>query len=1145
MKHSFPIHLISLVALLTQAVFASQVQETPEEFHLVGDLDGDGREDLVVIDKASGGFRAAYQLSEGNWTWYPARATGMDNITGVAMGHWFGTDKDSFAVTSPLANRVHVIQANVPGGLPQIDAVFPEGIGPAELAAPDIGGFGNTIHDDLWIGSRENGAPDPNHITTVRHDGLAFSDLDDSLADREIQQARDVIIKEGGERVVVYLGKAGGQDDDLTLLAYDTGTAEKVATAAVPEDSLWASGLLVSGTLHHFVTWRIGQPVIDIHEVTEAQVDVFGLSSIGSFDTGNGILSLSIVQSDNGARIVAIDASGESARVYSFDGINAPQLLQTIDSPEGSFFTGALPLGSGGFQMLDNNGATSGTTGTTIYNPDGGTFLAGGSAELPKLRRAAVRANAFAFASEPFVDPEAQMLALYNVPDWTSDPVLQGNQLSLQSEVLEGPEAGLGSPMPVVVGTVPVGTAFALTNQYNGAISLHSYSASRGASGASVDISPVDGIKTKAFLMSFAPQPANAPVYYRRNDGAWVLWNSTPVLVGETTTVHFYAVDPNTQRPSAIRVVDYIFEEDAFTLDSDKDSVPDFVELAEGLDPLGGVDTDGDGYGDLNELLVGTDPALATETPSPEQRLEENIAFQLRVAPLPVDGLSGNRATAAEGARLDVFALDGSNLAGDAAAQLGQQGVTGPGLGLDAVIADTRQGLVSVMTEPVYAVTTPEEDKDRGREIAALYAIPEGTIPEIEYTPGNGTLQEEAAAWIAAALAARNSIVRPTISGNWTEIDTLSGLLLEVKLESIFLARSLPDLEAGKLTLFGGRTGDAGRFTPTGDDFADLRIELSESLPGYDIRELFTTIDDAVQSDQGLANLRDVATAIYAVSSENSNAAPPGTYLPPFEVLRSFVRGNALPEPYLSELGINPGNIDAAQASIAPLLNGLPSRPVESFTLEVQPDSFDGGCHALFLLGTNQPVNLFAAPGQPYASTDGFDLIDGTRLFVTGYTDVVDDDCDGTDMEVISVVVLSFPLPADADTNQNLLIDAWEDAFLMGDGDPYGDADGDGINNLQEMLDGTDPLDPMSMGMNAIDLSPPEIMVLIDQEGITLTWDFPADYAQLFDWLVTVSDDFLNWSPVANPVVESPAGSFTVEIPASEAGIFQVQMLLK
>jgi hypothetical protein len=1125
-------------------VSAVSIQETSSELQAVADIDGDGRVDLIVVDKSSGGFRAAYQLSEGNWTWTSPRSTGMDNITSLATGHWFGTDKTAFAVTSPFVNRVHIVQAPVPDGIPVIDPVFPESVGPAELAGLDIGGIGNTVDDDLWVGSRENSAPSPHSITTLRHDGADFTDLSDAASAKNIHMAREVLLKDGGSEHVAYLGRAGGQDDELTILAYGTGSAVTVATAAVTEDSSWTSGRLTEGTLHHFLTWRTGQSIIDIHAVTEEQVDVFGLNFVGSFDTGSPILSLSIANSDSGPRIIAVDASGEAAQVYSFDGINAPELIQTINAAGGTQLTGVLALPDGGFQMLSSDGGEL-SNASQLFDPDGSGFAPAGTDDLPLLIPAAIRANTFAFASEPFVDPTAQLLAQYNVPDWTSEPVLQGGQLTVQTEVLEGTVQGLGSPAPVVVGTVPMGTAFALTNQYSGAISLHSYSASTGGTGAGVEISPVDGIKTKAFLMTFIPQPANAPVYYRINDGAWILWNSAAVLVNETSTVHYYARDPITERPSAIRVADYVFEQDLFTLDSDKDGVPDFVELAEGIDPLGGVDTDGDGYGDLNELLVGTDPNLVTQTPTPEQRLEENIAFRLRVAPLPVDGLSGNRATAETDARLDVFGLDASSLGGDAAIDLGEQGVTGPGLALDGVIADTRQGFIAVMTEPVYAVTTPSEDKDRGREIAGLYAIPEGSIPEIGYVPGDGTLEEEAAAWIAAALAARNSIERPTVSGNWTELDTLSGLLLELKLETIFIARSLPGLESGKLTLFGGRTGDAGRFAPTGDDFADLRTELSESLPGHDIRQLFQTIDDAVKNDGALAGLRDATTALYSVSSENSNAAEPGTYLPPFEVLRAFVRGNPLPEPYLSEIGIGQGSLDAAQAAATALLDGLPSRPVESFTLEVQADSFEGGCHGLFLLGTNQPVNLFAAPGQPFDSTDGFSLIPGTRLFVTGYTDVVDDDCDGVDMEVISVVVVSFPAPEATDANENLLNDAWEDAFLMGEGDPYGDNDEDGINNLQEMLDGTDPMDPMSMAQNAINLDPPEITVSIDQQGITLTWNFPVEYADAFDWVVSTSLDFVNWSPVANPVVESPAGTFTIEIPAADAGIFRVQMLLK
>nr|MCU0779516.1 hypothetical protein [Akkermansiaceae bacterium] len=84
--------------------------ETPAEIQLTADLDGDGRHDLVVIDRAGGGFRAAYQLAPGVWTWSAARATGIADIHGAAAGTWFLTDREALAVVSPSSNRVHIVR---------------------------------------------------------------------------------------------------------------------------------------------------------------------------------------------------------------------------------------------------------------------------------------------------------------------------------------------------------------------------------------------------------------------------------------------------------------------------------------------------------------------------------------------------------------------------------------------------------------------------------------------------------------------------------------------------------------------------------------------------------------------------------------------------------------------------------------------------------------------------------------------------------------------------------------------------------------------------------------------------------------------------------------------------------------------------
>ncbi len=1140
----------------SSAVDANGV-ETPNEFHFTADLDGDGRLDIVILDRASGGFRVAYQQTPGVWNWFPARSTGMNAITGASVGRWFVTDRDGFAVVSPAANHAHIIHASVPGALPDVESVFGWGIGPSAVAAPDIGGAGNTVHSDLWLSSVENGAPSPVRLGALRHNGTTFSILAQSPSARTPAQVRTVPLKEGGIDFVVMLAVLEDEDDLFNAISFAEGAADLMISEVVPAGSEWTSGLLGPGPEHHVLTWRPGETGFLAHAVVENLPNEFSLASPVSHDLGTAIGQLHIVASDDGPRLVVIDESGTHADVHAFDGTNPPVWLQELQPAPGDVITGILPVASGGFHLLSRNAFIGITESATLHTPDGGLFVAGAPANLPPLRPAALRANVFAFGAEPFVDPAAVLLGRYSAPEWTSDPNLEGDQLTVVSEAFEGSAVGLGGKTPVSLGTVPMGTAFSLTNQYTGAISLHSLDTGGGAVGPSAEISPIPGIKSRAFYLELQPVPQNAEVYFRINDGSWTQWFGQSVLVYSNTSVSYFAWDPVALQPSALKSASYQFERLPHEIDSDDDGVPDFVEVALGLDPLGGVDSDGDGFSDLNEILAGTDPNDPDSRPLKEgdiedwdpgmsERLEENIAFRMRVAPHPIDGTTGTRTTAADGVRLELYALDGSSLGGNAAVELDQPNVIGPGLKLESVVADNRPGFVAVMTEPVFPVATADADKDRGREIAGLFAIPAATLPEIDYTPGGGTLADEAAAWIAAAKLARDSVERPVVSGMWHEIDTLAALLLEWKLETIFLERGLPGLEPGKLTLFGGRRGDAGRFAPRASDYANLRERLSDALPGYLIDSLFEEIAEAAISDPAYEALRSAATAIYSASSASANAADPGTYLPPFDVLRAFVRGAPLPEPYLSESGIDPATLAAAQASAASLLAGLPPRPVETFTLVVEEDSFSGGCHRLTIEGTDQSVNLFSAPGLPYASTDGFSLLPGTVLEVTGHPDLDEGGCPGTDLEVLQVTVISFPIHDSIDANGNLLPDAWEWTFLLGEGNPFDDDDDDGYTNLQELLDGTDPLDPDSYGMEAVDLGPPTVEIVMNGfDDVDLLWTYPSHYAQFIEWIPESSEDLVSWTPLPAVAVEVEPGLFSMQFTVPDDNFFRIRMALK
>src|SRR6185369_7097790 len=140
------------------------VYENPHEFTATGDFDGDGRQDMVIVDKTTGNYRVAHQLAPGLHTWAGARASGIENVSGFALGHLIATTRDTLAFTAPDANRINVLEANNPSvaGLPL--SVFTPAIGPNLVVALDVGGAGNTTLDDLFVGSIYNGAS-PNLAT--------------------------------------------------------------------------------------------------------------------------------------------------------------------------------------------------------------------------------------------------------------------------------------------------------------------------------------------------------------------------------------------------------------------------------------------------------------------------------------------------------------------------------------------------------------------------------------------------------------------------------------------------------------------------------------------------------------------------------------------------------------------------------------------------------------------------------------------------------------------------------------------------------------------------------------------------------------------------------------------------------------------
>jgi hypothetical protein len=1085
------------------------VYETGFELQSDGDFDGDGRRDLIILDKATGTYRLGYQLSPGVYTWAAARASGVVGATGLGIGKLNSLSYDSLAVTGPDANRVNLIDASnsAAAGLP--DSLFIASLGPNLSVLLDIGG-GDT-HDDLYLASLYNGAG-AFRETLLHNDGTTNRTL---VADNAISALRErgnpvLLHTNAAPRLALYQRNISGTTDAFSLIDLTAGPAAPFAaitTSRSPGPYDYVYGQFAPANPHtQILLYPRGGTNLLAYQVYEPSLGVYALALSNSFNFPYFFDQVFAVPDTNGTRLLILNTNGSSAVVYQFNGVTAPSALQTLAAPAGEHFTGAGLLGGSGFMAYSAPLGQNLSARFRQWVWNGSAYTNTASGDLPRVSAYSASGNVMQFRREPFVSSNPVLLRLNNAGDWSSSLGFSGvpGNISVRSETFLSSTQGLANPVLTALGSAHPLAAFGLGNQYSNMISLFSFTPPAGDKISDVTISPQPGLYPTTISLQFTTANPGDKVYFRIGaGGAWVNWtNGLLAQIFTNTVVQYYGQPTNGIAKSAVKSAAYTFTQGPATLDSKGDGIPDYVKIALGLPVSGSRDSDGDGYSDLEELIRGTNALSAAAVPTNFPHLDDQAVFDLRVTPRPWDGFSNNVTLCATGAVVHAFDFQGA-LQGSGSADSNHWPVTL----VSNIVIDPDARLVAFATEPHFRIVTTNADDAVGREMVGLVAEPPLQFPPVPYVYGGGNITNEARSWIASASNTLTHLPRAVLTRSLTVDSTLESALFERKLGQLLAARG--DTQWSNLTLFPFRVPDASRTNPPQPVLLALE-SATTNQPGYKLLTAFATISNLVENSasSGIASLRAVTRDIYRIDSLLNNTNP-ARFALPLDELRYFLAAGTFDSNYLSFASTAP-QFGAAASGANAILNAVFSRPTTNVVLVVRADTLGGPCRPLDLLSGGVTFALQGAGGLPFSFPDNFRLLPGSTVQVSGYTDATGSGCAYPAIEVTSILLSSVPLVTDLDGDGNLLIDSWEKRFFgaVGVVDPFGDADGDGYQNLQEMLAGTDPRDGFSTAPGApAHFEPPTLTLGGSGSLLELHFTWPAAYIGMFHFGVRHTAD--------------------------------------
>lgn len=429
---------------LSSTVFAAEqpvstIYETPKEFFGRGDFDGDGRTDLVIIDKETGKCRLGYLTEAGVFSWSDSRPTGMKGATGVSIGKVFADKPVALVLTSPDANAILFVEASsriAPGK--SVTIPFSAGLGPNAVVAVDVGGANKTAGlMDLYVSSIYN-SPDANLATLLRNDGAEYAKLAESTLPGPAAKANRLSLKSGQPELVCDLITEAGGD---TFRAEDVSSGKVVTVASLaglPAGSDYTAGNFRGGALTDFVFYKPGQNKLLARPVEESDGKL-QLGKGADFDLGQPVLRVVALTAGAPQRLLVIFGEGEKAAVYNFDGVKAPASVQALQATNDQF-TCAASLPDGFVIFTQPQGGKLSTKYQT-FKSSGESYVPGPYGTLPTLAE-----------NDNFTIPDIQSRIVANTKESKESDMkpytntIPGTRISYVMVPIPGGEYSMGTP---------------------------------------------------------------------------------------------------------------------------------------------------------------------------------------------------------------------------------------------------------------------------------------------------------------------------------------------------------------------------------------------------------------------------------------------------------------------------------------------------------------------------------------------------------------------------------------------------------------------------------------------------------------------------------------------------------------------------